>query len=172
MRGSLNESRVNAVALQDSLVPGGLVFSVEPNRVSVGASCVDVTIVGWHLGDGSDITSVSLNGVSSSDIVSQSKHHVTVTVTLTGAAVGTGHVVVTSDGFTTTLVDGFTFDAAASVVIVEDFETKLDVFYQADESVHQLSHNVRGCVRSLRTCQRRWYVCSGEGGCQWTRRRI
>ena len=131
---SLNESRQTAVALENSQVEGGLIFSVQPNHVSVSETCFEVTIKGWHLGSGSDISSVSFAGVLSSDIQYQSKHHVTLNVDVSGASTNTGDVVVTSSEFSTTLTNGFTFDAAINNVILENFETKLDMFYQSDDS--------------------------------------
>jgi hypothetical protein len=132
---SLNESRQSSVALQDSLQEGGLIFSAEPNRVALTMVCVEITVVGWNIGTGADITSVTVAGISTSDIREQSRHHVTFDLMISGATATTGDIVVNSAGFSTTLTDGFTFDTTSSLVVVEDFETKLDIFYQADESV-------------------------------------
>jgi hypothetical protein len=132
---SLNESRADAIAMQDSLTNEGLIFSVEPNRVGIHMSCFQITVKGWNLGSGSDITSVMLAGISSTAILEQSRHHVTVNVELSGATAGTGDVVIVAGGFSTTLTDGFTYDSTSDVDIIEDFETQLKIFYQSDLSV-------------------------------------
>jgi hypothetical protein len=132
---SLNESRQSSVTLQDSLVEGGLIFTVEPNHVAVTTTCFEATITGWNIGTGADITSVTVAGQTTTDIRSQSRHHVSFNMDIVSAVVATGDIVVTSAGFSTTLIDGFTFDATTTLVIVEDFEAGLDIFYQADDSV-------------------------------------
>ena len=156
---SLNESRRNAIALQDSLEEGGLIFSVEPNHIPLGMSCFEVTIRGWYIGAGAAVT---LAGVTSASINEQSKHHVTLNVDMSGATAGTGDLVITSAGFITTLTDGFTFDATASVEVVEDFETKLDLFFQSDDSNGWFYFDTNCPTGSGETCQ--YYgPASGDG---------
>jgi hypothetical protein len=104
--------------------------------MAVDVVCFTVTITGWNIGTGSDISSVTVAGIVCSEIQSQSQHSVEAKIVVAGSgSVGTGDVVVTSAGFSTTLVDGFTFDASSSIDFVEDFDSGLNMFYQADDSV-------------------------------------
>ncbi|NCD34941.1 MAG: DUF5050 domain-containing protein [Spartobacteria bacterium] len=78
-----------------------------------------VTISGINLGDGSDVTNVTLCGVAAT-IDSQSATQIVVTAGVAGGAV-TGDVVVVSTGFgTTTRSNAFTYTAAAEPIVQPD----------------------------------------------------
>ena len=72
---------------------GGLITNVAPGRANVGGG-IDIVIQGVALGDGADITNVTLCGVAAT-IVAQSVGDVTVTVE-PAAAAATGDVTVAS----------------------------------------------------------------------------
>ena len=72
---------------------GGLITNVAPGRANVGGG-IDIVIQGVALGDGADITNVTLCGVAAT-IVAQSVGDVTVTVE-PAAAAATGDVAVAS----------------------------------------------------------------------------
>ncbi|MFC1467959.1 IPT/TIG domain-containing protein, partial [Verrucomicrobiota bacterium] len=83
---------------------------VQPT-IGPGGGGYQVEITGTNLGNGTDITNVTLNGVSVTSIDSQSTTHVTVTAAAAPVGTsGTGDVVVysTSQG-TSTKTDGFTY---------------------------------------------------------------
>jgi hypothetical protein len=112
---NMNEMKGAAQAWRTSTVPGGIIFDSEPNNI-FRSSCAYVNISGWSIGSGSDITEVTLSGVPVSFIVEQSRHHVLV-LSAVSASSGTGDIVITrSIGATgtTTLKDGFTFDATST----------------------------------------------------------
>lgn len=132
---TIMNSRADAIALQDSSVEGGLIFSIETNHVSVNISCFTIDILGWNIGSGSDITSVTVAGVVSTDITEQTRHSVSANIMAINANPGRGDVVVSSSRFDSTLTNGFTFDPPSKNEIFEDFQSGLDVFYQGDDSI-------------------------------------
>jgi hypothetical protein len=117
----LREQATRAVTWTRSTTPGGLIFSVTPAYAVLGR-CEAVTISGWRIGvTGSDITSVTLNGVPALRIVSQSVDSVQVLADRSASA-GTGDVVVTTtSGYTTTLRDAFTYEQTSGN-FTADFE--------------------------------------------------
>ena len=103
------EERLSIVTnWRSSLTTDGIIFSATPSTLATG-SCAEVTIDGWRLGSGSDITSVTLAGVEVEAILSQTQDSVTVRSS-SATSTGTGDVVVTSSGgVVTTLTDGVTY---------------------------------------------------------------
>ncbi|MCP4213957.1 MAG: hypothetical protein GY765_04830, partial [bacterium] len=93
----------------------GIVVSVSPS-FGPTAGGTTVTISGSNLGNGTDITSVTLCGTAAS-ILSQTVDAVTV---LSGAATaGTGDVVITSTSIgTTTLAGGYSYNTAGAITSV------------------------------------------------------
>ena len=87
------DSNWNAVAVTHEWRVGGLITNVAPGRANVGGG-VEVSIQGIALGDGGDITNVTLAGVAAT-IVTQGVGEVRVMVEPAAAAV-TGDVVVAS----------------------------------------------------------------------------
>jgi hypothetical protein len=126
---SLNYFRPWAQAYRASLQPGGMVFSVEPSSMTVN-TCGQVTITGWRMGSGSDISSVKVGGVEVSEIVSQTMDSVVVVVSpsATVSASAVDVVVTTSGGMVTTAPAAFSYIASVSspssnVVVTVDFES-------------------------------------------------
>jgi hypothetical protein len=100
----------------------GLSNGVQPNAGSRLGGC-EVVISGANLGNGSDITDVTLCGVSAA-IISQSSTQVVVTA---GAgAPGTGDVVVTSTSYgVTTKINGFTYLKTEQAIDFPEISVKL-----------------------------------------------
>jgi hypothetical protein len=105
----IHNKRMLGIAYRDSIQPGGILSSVTPVQV-VNASCFTVTISGWQLGTGSDINSVTLDGISA-EIVSQTIDSVVVRSPITShISSSPGSVIVsTSAGRVTTLAGIFSF---------------------------------------------------------------
>jgi MBG domain/IPT/TIG domain len=86
---------------------GGIITNVVPNAANVGGG-IDVLIQGRWMGDGSDITNVTLAGVQAT-ILTQTVNDVTVRAEAAPATV-TGDVrVVSTTGGTMVLTNGFTY---------------------------------------------------------------
>eukprot|EP01041_Mallomonas_annulata_P010918 gene10918-22787_t len=84
------------ITYRKSVQTGGMIFSVSPSSMLI-SECGVVNITGWMMGYASNITSVTLSGVSSS-ILSQSIHWVVVrSPNVTSASVRAGDVIVTTD---------------------------------------------------------------------------
>mmetsp|Transcript_14452 Transcript_14452/g.24022 ORF Transcript_14452/g.24022 Transcript_14452/m.24022 type:complete len:1003 (+) Transcript_14452:75-3083(+) len=119
-----NEQVSRATNWMSAASSDGLLFSARPNSARLGR-CEQVLIDGWGIGSGSDIISVTLNGVPVHEIGNQSVNQVVVLVgnVTDESFVGTGDIVVTSaGGITTTLSGGFTFEPSSGA-FVTDFES-------------------------------------------------
>eukprot|EP00698_Gefionella_okellyi_P010305 TRINITY_DN2665_c0_g3_i2.p1 TRINITY_DN2665_c0_g3~~TRINITY_DN2665_c0_g3_i2.p1 ORF type:complete len:3735 (+),score=895.51 TRINITY_DN2665_c0_g3_i2:675-11207(+) len=93
--------------------PVGVIASLTPNAGPI-AGGTRVTIIASQIGSGSDITFVSLKGVTVTNIVSQTTSSVTVTAAATTA--GTGSAVVRSTAFgTATSNNAFTYMAPGTI---------------------------------------------------------
>lgn len=132
---TLNNNKQFAIRLQDSLEMGGLIFSVEPSHKHIAAGCFRVRINGWRIGDGGDITNVSLAGVPVLRIDQQDKNSVIVTANISDTAIVGDVVIECSSGVKTTLTNAFSYEASADTyLIIEDFEgDKLTPFYASGE---------------------------------------
>lgn len=130
---SINDAAPYAVALQDSQVSGGLIFSVNPYRIPVDVGCFQVTIMGWQIGSGSDITGVSLAGVDAAAILEQGVNYVVITGTASASA-QIGDVVISRSGGgeTTTLTGGFEFEAASyPITFTDTMDGSSSLFYRS-----------------------------------------
>mmetsp|Transcript_25197 Transcript_25197/g.55843 ORF Transcript_25197/g.55843 Transcript_25197/m.55843 type:complete len:821 (-) Transcript_25197:114-2576(-) len=113
---------------RESDTSAGMLFSVSPSAATIGR-CQAITIEGWQIGSGNDITSVTLNGVAVAKILSQNKNSVSVELSETYTA-GTGDVVVTAGGVVTTLSGGFSFLPEAGTFTTA-FESSLPTYWAA-----------------------------------------
>jgi hypothetical protein len=105
-----NEAASIVTNWKPSVQTGGILYGALP-AFSTEDSCSEVTISGWRIGTGADITSVTLNGVAAKEILSQTQDSV---VVLAGRAfsqhVGTGDIVVsTYAGLVSTLEGAFRY---------------------------------------------------------------
>eukprot|EP00698_Gefionella_okellyi_P015557 TRINITY_DN4392_c0_g3_i2.p1 TRINITY_DN4392_c0_g3~~TRINITY_DN4392_c0_g3_i2.p1 ORF type:complete len:4249 (-),score=1037.24 TRINITY_DN4392_c0_g3_i2:134-12388(-) len=94
----------------------GVVSGISPIRGALGGGTL-VTVSGTDLGSGTDITSVTLNGVAA-QLGAQSATAVTVTVAA-GTVVGLGDVIVTSTSFgVSSLASAFTYETVNVTSVV------------------------------------------------------
>lgn len=108
----LTEQTSSAINWRHSITGAGLIFAATPAYVSRD-SCSIVTINGWNIGTGSDISMVTLAGVPVAQIISQSAHHVEVLTGLDTVSSTDGVISVsTTSGITTELVGAFFYESA------------------------------------------------------------
>lgn len=121
--GNVGATKINSFEVYGPGVLDDVVISPQELEMSIDAVSPSfgvflggypVTITGTDLGNGWDVTNVTLNG-QSAVIVSQSSTKLVVTAAATAA--GTGDVVVQSASYgSVTLVDGFTYEKATQTL--------------------------------------------------------
>ncbi|KAJ1394100.1 hypothetical protein B484DRAFT_407992 [Ochromonadaceae sp. CCMP2298] len=117
----------------------GTVYGCAP-AFTLEDACSEVTITGWQLGTGSDITNVTLSGAQA-DIMSQTSDSVVVRA---GRGMGTGDVVVTSPSGTSTLAGGFLYRGADDPLSA-DFESGTIPAYWSTASTDSDLNVIRYC---------------------------
>eukprot|EP01041_Mallomonas_annulata_P002015 gene2016-3914_t len=102
------------ITYRKSIQTGGIIYTVSPSSMLI-SECGVVNITGWMIGFASNITSVTLSGVSAA-ILSQSIHWVVVrSPNVTTASVRAGDVIVTTDsGRVSTLRSAFRYTSMTS----------------------------------------------------------
>jgi hypothetical protein len=122
---------------------GGIVNGAMP-AFATEDSCSEVTISGWRIGTGADITNVTLNGVAAKEILSQTQDSVVVRAGRGYSMdMGTGDIVVTtSDGLVSTLEGAFSYKGASEPLIA-DFESGMPVYWASSGSLDW--HVLRYC---------------------------
>jgi hypothetical protein len=126
---SITNYKGTVIQLQTSLQTGGIIFSASPNHVALSA-CGEVTLTGWNIYSGSGIPTVTLAGVAAT-VQSASTHQIVVVAGSSASAV-IGDIVIVSNGITTTLTSGFTYQSfsnAVSTTVTENFDDTLTLFY-------------------------------------------
>ncbi|KAJ1409656.1 hypothetical protein B484DRAFT_468748, partial [Ochromonadaceae sp. CCMP2298] len=140
----INENAASAASWVAAVETGGLIDTAMP-AFALQDACTEVAISGWRIGTGSDITSVTLNGVDVEEIVSQTQDSVVVRAGR-GYSTSTGDVVVsTSAGLVSTLAGGFSYKGA-SEPLTTDFESGIPLYWQ---STGRLDFNVLRYCSSL-----------------------
>lgn len=159
---TIRSTAAKASALQDSLQVGGMVFSVAPNVFDSTRAHFQVEIIGWYIGEGSDITKVWLAGVPVAEIVSQTRDRVTVIPGEAGGKDRFGDVVIYQSGLgiNTTFQNGFTYRISnITYMIFEDFEGSVTTFVPAQElSFYYISAS---CTTGLHCINRGGFTADG-----------
>ena len=112
---TIDQTKAHAIALQDSLQEGGMIFSVVPSEADAANPNTQVEIKGWRIGGGSDISQVTLAGVPVSSIVSQTADSVIVVPgTASGPRTGDVRVLQSGSGEYSTLAGIFSYTGSGT----------------------------------------------------------